>query len=262
LWLKGDYAECIASLTEALRHHPEYADAYYARALSFEALNDYDRSLGDLQEVIQLQPGAVRVRIKDFFLLQPWESAQRHINCDIARIRGCRGMASLRKGEYELALTDFSGSIELDSKPGIYLARGLACSALHRYQQAIYDLMAVARTNPEDKGVCFDIYCRLAACYREIGAHKPAIFNAGIAIRLDLASAEPYYVRGTSYLVKGEYDKAITDLSEAIRLRVGWADAHAERAKAYWALGDETKAAEDAAKAAEFIGGRSPSVQP
>jgi tetratricopeptide (TPR) repeat protein len=151
------------------------------------------------------------------------------------------------KEEWDMAVADCTESIKLDPHcfPLARLARGKAYCAMRRFKEAIVDLMAFAVTNPEDERVRFEIYYRLANCYREIRSYPQAIFKAGIAIRLDPNNPEAYFVRGSAYLEQGEYAKAVTDLTEAIRLRAGWADAYMGRAKAYRALGDETRAAED-----------------
>jgi tetratricopeptide (TPR) repeat protein len=254
---EGDHQKSIAAFSEAVRLRPDYADAYYARALGYESTGDYDRSLADLQQVLQLQPGAIQVRIEEpqssfqeGFVSCPWEDAREDIERDIARVRCCRGMTFLQKGDHERAVADCTVSIELDPEPGVplaRLARGKAYYALRRFKEAIDDLMAFAITNPEDERVRFDIYDRLANCYREVQSYSLAILNAGVAIRLDPNRPEAYFVRGSAYLEKGEYSKAVTDLTEAIRLRAGWTDAYGERAKAYQALGEEIRAAEDLA---------------
>jgi tetratricopeptide (TPR) repeat protein len=259
--LKREHTKSIAAFSKAVQLHPDYADAYYARALSYEFMGDYDRSLADLQKVLLLQPGAIQVGIEqqssfqEGFLLQPWEYAREDINRDIARVRCCRGMAFLQKGEWEMAVADCTESIELDPQPGVplaRLARGKAYCALRRFKEAIEDLNAFAVTNPEDERVRFDIYYRLANCYREIRSYTQAIFNAGIAIRLDPNNADAYFLRGIAYLKNDEYNKAVRDLTEAIQLRPRWADAYVERAKAYRALADEPRAAEDVTKAEQL----------
>jgi tetratricopeptide (TPR) repeat protein len=252
---KGEYKKSIAAFSESVRLRPEYADAYYARGLSYESLGDFDRSLADFQTALQLEPGAIYVTRmsesvdEEVFCPWSWETARGNIDGAIARVLACRGMVFLQKGEYERAAADFTKSIELDPKPCVRFARGKAYFALRRFKEAIDDLMAFGLTNPKEERVRFDIYYRLANCYREMRFYKQAIFNAGIAIRLDPNSPEAYFVRGCAYLDKSEPNKAIVDFTEAIRLHAEWADAYVERAKAYQALGNEIRAAEDSTNA-------------
>jgi tetratricopeptide (TPR) repeat protein len=245
--LKGEHEKAIAAFSEAVRLHPDYADAYYLRGLAYEAIADYDRSLADLKNVIQLEPGTIQGRL--------WDASGKGIDLDVSRVCGCRGLASLQRGDYEAAIADFDESIRLDphdTKVDVRLARGRAYCVLGRFKEAIDDLRAVALTNPEDERVRFGIYYRWANCCRRIGSHTQAILNAGVAIRLDPNSPEAYFVRGSAYLDKGEPDKAIIDFTEAIRLHPEWADTYVERAKAYQALGDEIRAAEDVIKAEQL----------
>jgi tetratricopeptide (TPR) repeat protein len=212
--LAGNYQKSITAFGEAVRLHPEYADAYYARGLAYESIGDYDRSLADFQKVLQLEPGAI-------FLFEACNMARKTIDKEIARVLNCRGAAFLQKGEYEMAVADFTESLERDPKPSVQFARGRAYYALHRFKEAIDDLLEFARTNPKDEQVCFDIYYRLGDCYREIRSYKQAIFNAGIAIRFDPNNPDGYFVRGSAYFENGEHDKAVKDMTEAGRLGGG-----------------------------------------
>ena len=155
----------------------------------------------------------------------------------------------MQKGDYEMAVADFTESIKFNPKPEFRLARGKAYYALGQFNEAIDDLNAFSLTNPKEEDLRFDINYRLGKCYLEIRSFWQAILTAGIAIRLDPNDPESYFVRGRAYLERDEYTKAVTDLTEAIRLRAAWTDAYFVRAKAYRALGDETKAAEDLIKA-------------
>ena len=252
LRLKGDHDKSIAALTEAIRLYPDYADAYYVRGLGYDSTGDYDRSLADLRKVLELQPGAIQVRSTfsdKSFLILPWEDAQNDIDREIAHVRYHRGMAFMQKGDYEMAVADFTESIKFNPKPEFRLARGKAYYALGQFNEAIDDLNEFSLTNPKEEDLRFDINYRLGKCYLEIRSFWQAILTAGIAIRLDPNDPESYFVRGRAYLERDEYTKAVTDLTEAIRLRAAWTDAYFVRAKAYRALGDETKAAEDLIKA-------------
>src|SRR5207249_10621485 len=121
--LKGDYEKAIAAFNEAVRLHPNYADVYYVRALSYEAIGDYDRSLADLHDVIRLQPGAIQVRCtmtqfmssrESLLLPMAWELARYCIDRDISRVCGSRGRVSLQKGEFATAIADISDATERD----------------------------------------------------------------------------------------------------------------------------------------------------
>jgi tetratricopeptide (TPR) repeat protein len=244
---KGEHEKAIAAFTQAVRLDLDYADAYYLRGLAYEAIADYDRSLADLKNVIQLEPGTIQGRL--------WDVSGEGIDLDISRVCGSRGLASFQRGDYEAAIPDFDESIRLDrydTKVDIRLARGRANFVLGRFKEAIDDLRAVALTNPEDEQLRFDIYYRWAHCCRRIASHTQAILNAAVAIRLDPTSPEAHFVRGSAYLDKGEPNRAIMDFTEAIRLHPEWVDSYVERAKAYQALGDEIRAAEDVIKAQQL----------
>ena len=209
LRLKGDYERAIAVLSEAVRLHANYADAYYHRGLAYEAMADLDRSIADLRNAAQFEPAASYSDSHDCA----------GINEDIARVSAARGTAFLQKGEYDAAIVDLTESIELRPLSDVRLARSRAYMALRQFKAAIDDLMAVAIINPDDKQARFDVYYRLARCHRQIGAYEQAILNAGIAIRLQPNRPKAYWLRGSCYSRAGEHGKAVMDLTAAIRLR-------------------------------------------
>lgn len=53
------YEQAIAPLNEAIRLHPGYVRAYYARGTAYYNLKEYFRALADHDRVIQLEPDFV-----------------------------------------------------------------------------------------------------------------------------------------------------------------------------------------------------------
>jgi len=54
-----NYEQAIAPLNEAIRLHPGYAHAYYARGTAYYNLKEYFRALADHDRAIQLEPDFV-----------------------------------------------------------------------------------------------------------------------------------------------------------------------------------------------------------
>lgn len=91
------------------------------------------------------------------------------------------GDSHMVKGEYDLAVTDYNKSIELNPKDSLsYLSRGLSY-----YNKKAYDLAI-------------------------------ADFDKGIA--LDPKESMSYYNRGNSFEKMGEFQKAITDYQKAVEM--------------------------------------------
>jgi len=72
-----------------------------------------------------------------------------------------------------------------------------------------------------------------------------AIAHCDIALRLDPADVDAWWMRGLSYLKKHQPDKAIADLTEAIRRDTRYAPAYRDRGHAYVEKKDFAKAVAD-----------------
>lgn len=131
-----------------------------------------------------------------------------------------RGMELVDQGEFEQAVVELRGAVWLFSSEG-HFERGRAYWYLGRFREAIEDLLVAAQSNPTDPKWLFYIYYLLGDSYRQMGASEQAIFNLGIALRHDAASALAYLSRGRAYVDKNDIPRAAADLSEAIRLDPG-----------------------------------------
>ena len=123
-----------------------------------------------------------------------------------------RGIDYGEKGEYDLAIKDFTKAIEL--KPDYAIA-----------------------------------YNNRAAVYRSKGKHDLAIEDCNKAIQLKSDYAEPYSNRGAAYRNKGDYDRAIRDYDRAIKLKPNFVQAYYNRGLAYHEKGELDIAIKDYSKA-------------
>ena len=114
----------------------------------------------------------------------------------IANIR--RGMGNVDEGRFPEAIDDFTKALAQESAVASF-ERGRAYWYVGRFQEATDDLLRTAQSNPEDHRWLFHIYYLLGDSYRQIGNHKMAILNLGIAIRKRL-DASAYVSRGWAYL--------------------------------------------------------------
>jgi tetratricopeptide (TPR) repeat protein len=84
---KGNYEQAINDYTDAIRRSPNYAYAYFGRAVIYvEYLIDYDCAIADASQVIKLQP-----------------------NVEAGYI--VRGEAYSGNGNYDMAIADFTEAI-------------------------------------------------------------------------------------------------------------------------------------------------------
>jgi len=169
-----------------------------------------------------------------------------------------RGIMFAMRGDYELAIADFSDAIKLNPNLSTtYMLRGRAlCASVSRvwsvednfsgfsapttggqttveqkriYEQAIADYTQAIRLDPNDASA----YRSRGMAYSDKGDHDRAIADINQAIRLDPNATAAYNARAVVYNSKGDYDRAIADYTQAIRLDPNDAIAYYNRGLAY-----------------------------
>jgi tetratricopeptide (TPR) repeat protein len=181
-----------------------------------------------------------------------------------------RGIMYAGRGEYDLAIADFSEAIRLDPDlSAAWMLRGRALFAgvsyitdigdnfsnvgsVHTggkvsdakkavYDRAIADFTQAITLDPKNKFILWE----RGVAYADKGDYDKAMADYGQAIRLDPEYAPAYNSRGNAYARKGDFDRAIADLDQAIRLDPAYAAAYSNRGNAYVNKGDNDRAIAD-----------------
>ncbi len=119
-----DLAGKRAAYDEAIRIHPDFAEAYARRAITYLVGGDLEACLADCQIALRLKPSL----------------AEAHHN---------RAMALARQGNYAEALASYSEVLRLDPRNArAYLNRGVAKVNLGDLDGAIADYSAAIDLNP------------------------------------------------------------------------------------------------------------------
>ena len=120
-----------------------------------------------------------------------------------------RGATRANHGEYELAIKDFDKAIDLNPEDArVYNMRGKAYSAIRNYESAAADHIKALELQPND----FAGYFGLGLADFGKKDFSSAVANYRQAILLNPASAEAYGNRGEAWLHLGEWEKARSDL--------------------------------------------------
>jgi tetratricopeptide (TPR) repeat protein len=182
-----------------------------------------------------------------------------------------RGIGFAMRGEYEMAIADFTEALNLDpDMQAAWMLRGRALYAsvsdvyavdenfggvgtittfndvvsdekMAVYDRAIADFTQAIRLNPDYAKA----YLERGNAYDGKGDYDRAIADYTQAIRLDPDDAEAYNDRGIAYRNKGDYDRAIADFTQAIRLDPDYALAYNNQGLAYYNKGDYDRAIAD-----------------
>ncbi|APG10806.1 hypothetical protein BKD09_20965 [Bradyrhizobium japonicum] len=202
---------------------------------------------------------------------------------NIARIYFNRGSANNIKGEYELAIADYSAAIEADpTAERAYYCRAVAHYHLGDFDRALADLDRTIQLNSRNRIAHYArglIYSRKGDYDRAIGDYTRSVQltsqdqalqknqnepnrkgdDLAAPVGGDAAASEPegidgriFLARGATYYEKGDIDHAIDDYDQALRINARDKDAFDYRARAYNAKGDFARAIVDADRAIQL----------
>jgi tetratricopeptide (TPR) repeat protein len=119
---KKDYDHALADYGEAIRIDKKYADAFYDRCIIYNLKEDYDRALVDCSQAIKLGPSPNAIAVTGGERLGNDRTSSDYYSQ--------RGLAYLKKKNYDLAIVDFDNAIRLYPKnAGTVRNRGLAYEA-------------------------------------------------------------------------------------------------------------------------------------
>jgi tetratricopeptide (TPR) repeat protein len=196
--LKTTAGETKEKLRDAL------IDAYFNRGLESLDKNQFlERAISDYSKVLQLESEG--------------ELDERHGVYFVANTYHNRGMAYLRIGKYDVAMSDAQKSIQ------------------------------IGPDNPQI-GI---VYWTLASAYEKQGDDEQAKANYNLAVKYD-TDGSTYGGRAYYYYQKKDYDSAIADFSKALSISPDNFWAIRGRGNAYREVGDLAKAAEDLRRALNF----------
>jgi tetratricopeptide (TPR) repeat protein len=133
LSLKKDYDLALADYSEAVRIDKKYSDAFYNRCAVYNLKEDYDRALADCSQAIKFGPSPNATAATGDGRL-----AGDHARSDYYSERG---LAYLKKNDYDRAIMDLDNAIRLNPDNGRALKnRGLVYQAKGDTARANADL--------------------------------------------------------------------------------------------------------------------------
>ncbi len=159
-----------------------------------------------------------------------------------ALIYNYRGYAYNEKGEYDLAIADYTESIKLKPSASAYSNRGSAYNWKGDYDSAIKDCTESIKLKPN-----YSAYSNRGCAYTGKGDYDSAIKDCTESIKLK-PNAPAYSNRGSAYNGKGDYDSAIKDFNEAINLEPENASFYNNRGAVYFYKGEYDSAFKDLIK--------------
>jgi tetratricopeptide (TPR) repeat protein len=155
-----------------------------------------------------------------------------------------RGLAYAAKGNLDQAISDISAGIRLDPQRAYrWQERGEIYARQGKYQQAIADISEAIRIDPTPRTFRFH---NRAQAYRGTGDLTRAIADFDEAIRLDpVPRSFRFYDRANALRDAGQYIRALADYESVLRLEPTNAWAFVDRGRTYVRMGRSQAAKSD-----------------
>jgi S1-C subfamily serine protease len=155
-----------------------------------------------------------------------------------------RGLAFAAKGNLDQAIADITAGIRLDPQRAYrWQERGELHARQGKYQQAIADITEAIRLDPTPRSFRFH---NRAEAYRGLGDLTHAIGDFSEAIRLDpVPRSFRYHDRGNTLRDAGQYISAVADYETALKLAPSDAWIFLDRGRTYGRMGRSQAARND-----------------
>jgi len=219
--------DCIAAIdyfNTIIRVKPDFADAYYLRAIAKYSLGDYRGSVEDCSTAISFVPnfsyyyiyrGNAKEKLMDFnSALSDYNNAiEIRINNTEAYLS--RGIIYIILKKYDFAIIDFNVAIMLDRKNAYgYLYRALAKQYKTEYTNAMADYSIAIQLDPKNA----DAYVRRGKNRYDMKDFKGAIEDFDRGIKLDPKNSLSFYYRAITKVELLDYTGAMKDYDMVIEL--------------------------------------------
>ena len=189
-YMRGEYAQALASYNQAIEINKTSADAYDNRGLTYYHLNRLSDAINDFNRALEL-------------------------NSSFAYAYNNRGLARQALGNVNEALSDYSRALSINPKfVAALVNRANTYFALKQYGNAETDLNAALALDRNNAAA----HNNLGSVYFATNRLDEALREYSEAIRLNPNYAEAYYNRGCVHYRRGNYSEALSDAQRASSL--------------------------------------------
>jgi tetratricopeptide (TPR) repeat protein len=228
------------------KRHPlrDFVQAYENRGDLYMAKGQFDVAMQNYDQAVALLAKATKITKSIFEPDTPTTVG----NISASSVHYNRGMAWLKRSQYQRAADDFTKSLGYREDAQTYWRRGFAYQSANQLDSAIRDF---------DKAVSLSADNSMFIMARGLALNKKGDFDRAIAdfdkaTSLQASDSAAFNGRGVAWLGKGDLARAISDFDKAIALPGDSAAYRDNRGMALIKKGDVTAAIADFDKAIDL----------
>lgn len=258
-YLRGEFAEGLASVNEAVKENPKLGLAFSLRARLWHIYGDSVREKADAQNTIaklnaslssldheqlvaqghaQLTLGQVDKAMMSFDT-----ALKAHPGYAEGYAGRARGWRALK--QYKRAVTDLEAALDLDKQSHYYYVRAQNFYDMGELDKALISTARALRRNRKHH-LAFGL---LGVNFARRADHKRAMAAYNKAIKLQPEYLYAYLGRAAVHLADGRDEEAFKDYDQAVRIGSGDYSSYFNRGDAYWRRGMREDALADFRKA-------------
>jgi len=251
----GNLEQAIQDFTEAIELDPDYALAYFKRAVAFRILGDYEQAIADYDQAIRIDPkesNAYNNRGWCYFNLGDYEQAiadYSHAievdpnNSHFTAPYNNRGWVYYLQAHYDQALDDFNRAISLNPSAYALIRRAVVHDTMGHPEKAADDFEQ-AIENYDGELVEAHNYLAWTLAHDLDTHYEEALEHALRSVELD-PQAHNHDTLALVYYKLEQYDKALEHYNITLSLNDKVVSAYKGRGDVYLALGDKEAALVD-----------------
>ncbi|MGI8438528.1 MAG: tetratricopeptide repeat protein [Chthoniobacterales bacterium] len=162
------------------------------------------------------------------------------------RLAGRGAIALLLAGLMMFALARPAGAATAAEEMAIRarMEKGIAEVRKREFDQAIYDFSFALRLNPDARHTA-ELYGNRGGAYAGNDDLERAMADADGAVKVDPEYFGGYQVRGLVHYLKREFEAALAEFKTALRLNPSYSQLYVNRGNVFRALGDQVRARAD-----------------
>jgi len=217
----GNYTDAVHQFTKAVELEPDFADAYLARAATYEKLNEPGKAAEDYQRAtvfMDKSTDAFYHAARAYYNLGKLDEAMEYVEKAIELKRTNELAMQLKtkilldQDNLEEAFNTAEVALMLKSDDISYYLHGLVNERKGDLDNAEDDYEKAIRKNKK----FVDAYLSLAELQVKTGSYEDAFENCEEVLELNPNNTDAYLVRSKIHAKKLDYPNAINDLSKAI----------------------------------------------